>query len=103
MFLLVKSTLIQYPLQISRFQGCSTLVRRFTRSIRRDAKNDAVPFSKHEFQRRMPTLSRFTRACTEEMGHVEQITNTINILLERASTNSKNPTGATVIYRLQIS
>ena len=28
---------------------------------------------------------------TEEMGHVEQITNTINILLEGASTNSNNP------------
>src|ERR687891_51280 len=28
---------------------------------------------------------------TEEMGHVEQITNTINILLEGASTNSNQP------------
>ena len=28
---------------------------------------------------------------TEELGHVEQITNTINILLEGASTNSNNP------------
>ena len=28
---------------------------------------------------------------TEEMGHVEQITNTINILLEGASTHSNNP------------
>src|SRR6186713_1829150 len=27
----------------------------------------------------------------EEMGHVEQITNTINVLLEGASTNSNNP------------
>ena len=28
---------------------------------------------------------------TEEMGHVEQITNTINILLEGASTKSEQP------------
>ncbi len=28
---------------------------------------------------------------TEELGHVEQITNTINIILEVASTNSNNP------------